>query len=142
MKTKHRIAHVGHTGTDDDMRRILKVLMWMAKNNCEPKGKTQFDAIDLNKGRDFLREDLTYEVVVLHFVFRGSNYPCPFGEPQELNVSPTTSWSRWRTRLVDTQAKYIFAFGGEGEVSGGYLCTLDGYQGIKIEEEFWVFKKL
>ena len=139
MKT---IAHVGHTRSAEDTERIFQVLTWLEDWDQAILAEAKPDWIDLSKGRDFLTEDKTYDAVVLHYIFRGGLRPHPMDALPDLRVSPRSSWANWRKRLVQTGAKYIFAFGGMGEVGGSFLVNLDGYQAVKIEEEFWVFKRL
>lgn len=128
------------------MDRIFKVMEWLDDYDQEELiAQARPDWIDLRHGRDFLRETGKYEIVVLHFLFRGG-----FRQPAahdahdniQLCVSPLSSWAFWRHRLVQTGAKFIFAFGGLAEVGGTFIVNLDGYRSIKVEEEFWVFERL
>lgn len=137
-----KIAHVGHTKSPGDCYRIVKVYDWCEANKIELKG--EFDSIDLNKGRDFLTESNKYRAVVLHHLFRGG-----FGFrliaqtcPNQLKLSPLNSWMNWRNRLVSTGAELVFAFGGMAEIGGSYIVNLPGYKEIRVEDEFWVFKKI
>jgi hypothetical protein len=119
----------------------MKAIQWMIANGESPQkwGKTQFDGIDLNDGRDFLAEDRQYDIVVLHFVFRDAHRVAKeWAEAPELRVSPRASWEAWRRRLSASGARLIV---GMGEVGGGYIVTLDGYESVKVEDEFWVFRK-
>jgi hypothetical protein len=144
------VAHVGHTGTLNDFKRIAEVIEWCGKHGQEI-GKGDF--FNLSKGRDFLREDKKYEVVVLHFIFRGG-FGVNNSKHPELGLSPLASWSNWRKRLVDSGAKWIFAYGGMAEVGGTYIVNLDGYRVHKVrteelgktdrcdqQEGLWVFEK-
>lgn len=137
MKT---IAHVGHTKTSGDLKRIFTVIEWYERHTGE-RFSFQGDCLDLNKGRDFLLEPNTYDAVVLHFIFRGG-FTNLVDKRKALKVSPKASWYEWRKRLVATGAKYIFAFGGMAEVGGTFLVDLDGYRSIQVEPEFWVFERI
>lgn len=133
-----RIAHVGHTKTLEDLTRIIKVVTWCLDNGYNPKKGTN-DYIELQHGRDFLIEKETYDIVILHFLFRGGFAVAPARlQCKELAYSPHASWASWRRRLVATRAKLIFAFGGSTEVSGSYLVDLPGYKSFH-EDQFSVF---
>lgn len=153
------IAHVGHTGTPADSLRLMEVITWMADNGYDLPYRPGSDFLDLRHGRDFLAEEKCYDVVVLHFLFRGG-FGIPFGvtmkghQGKQLSTSPLATWSAWRRRLVASNALLVFAFGGLAEVSGTYLCNLNGYRVHKVRTEqqdafsrneghsgLWVFEK-
>lgn len=144
------IAHIGWTKTVSDFERAAEVFDWVTANSSAPK---KSDFIDLSKGRDFFTEDKRYDVVVLHFIFRGGfGYN---GKSKELATSPLAGWSQWRKKLIATGATYIFAYGGLAEVGGTYLAHLDGYMTHRVRTEdqsllnnrvsqlngLWIFEK-
>lgn len=145
-------CHVGSDDSADDMMRTLEAAEWLLGRGVEPPRR--HDKVNLNRGRDFLAESKTYEVVVLHFLFRGGFYVPPTTDGQ-LATSPLASWAAWRRRLVSTGAKYVFAYGGASEVGGTYLCDLPGYDVHKVRTNdagvlsddpsthngLWVFEK-
>jgi hypothetical protein len=135
------IAQVGYTKTPGDVVRITQAITWCDSHGYN-FGEYQWDYIDLRKGRDFLAETNEYEIVILHFLFRGGFLQKPGrNKKAELSFSPLTSWVIWRKRLVATKAKLIFVFGGPTEIGGSYLVNLDGYKSHKVAEEFWVFER-
>lgn len=135
------IAHVGHTQSPGDVQRMIEALTWCAAHNIDFIN-TKNDIVELRDGRDFLLEKLEYEVVVLHFLFRGGFTIDPSGNGnRQLAYSEHTSWSVWRHRLVNTKAKLIFAFGGVSEIGGSYIANLDNYITHKVQPEFWIFQK-
>jgi hypothetical protein len=154
---KH-IAHVGHTKSSDDRKRFNKVLDFMIDNGGMTLNDwlaAEHDYFDLAKnGRDFLAEEKHYDLVILHFIFRGSHLPAESSEYiPELRVSQHSSWCNWRHRLLKCDADYIFPFGAGTEVSGSFLSLLDGYQlyanhereesfrsiAFHPDKDFWVY---
>lgn len=145
------IAHVGHTKTAADMMRIAAVIAWCRSHGVNYADKP--DWIELHQGRDFLAESKPYDMVVLHFVFRGETHDmvkfAKLGTKRQrraLFVSPLASWSAWRRRLVQTGAQFIFAFGDHSCVTASYLAGLDGYTsehfpGETVYDTFDVLKK-
>lgn len=127
------IAHVGHSGTQDDFMRVCEMLSWLDDFNYCMKG-VEPDFVCASKGgRDFLAETKRYDAVVLHFLFRGGFCVPPDKCKGQLYVSPLNSWSAWRKRLSQTGANVIFAFGGPSEVNGTHLVNLEGYDTVKME---------
>jgi hypothetical protein len=150
LVTLESICHVGYTKSTDDFDRVVKVSDWLTYNNIVYPDKSAF--IDLTRGKDFLTMKDTYDIVVLHFICRWEKRHVDRigGEmPPELSISEHASWSNWRKRLVSTNAEAIHLFGGQGEVGGSYIATLDGYRGEKLADvehrgaptEWWVFRK-
>lgn len=149
MKT---VCHVGHTESQDDFNRIIECIEWCDANSHLWPKRGKF--LDIQRGQDFLSMKTKYDVVVLHFIFRGG-FMVPSQTGNALMVSPLASWSAWRKRLVSSGANLIFAFGGIAEVSGTFLCNLDGYKIHKIRTEdcrcfgerdsghngLWIFEK-
>jgi hypothetical protein len=150
MKLNSTICHVGYTMSGDDMERVVQVSDWCMENGINYPDSSVF--LDLNKGKDFLAMDATYDMVILHFICRFDKFQSERAWKglilPTLKVSPLASWSNWRKRLVGTNADHIFLFGGMGEVSGPFVATLDGYKGERLWEddgrmtrECWLFRK-
>jgi len=146
VPVEFRVAHVGASQNDDDkggifraadVSRFDQIVDWLYKNDsktyeqlCLPRHD---DFIDLNDGRDFLQEDKTYDIVILHFVYH-ARFGDRFRETSEglFVQSPLHSINNWRGRLVRTGAKYIFADGAYSEISPETLSQLSGYEGPEI----------
>lgn len=95
------------------------------------------DYIDLNRGRDFLEESGTYDLVALLNVFNPDeededDYSTQRGD---YRLSTSHSSEEWVRRLASTGAGYIFVFGSQSgfSISGDYLGSIPGYQ-IHIEQ--------
>jgi hypothetical protein len=136
-----RIAHVGYTGSDDDRDRWLMVEIWLTRNDelllrriqaGDEKGLRRVDFMDLNGDppRDFLAESGDCDVVITHDLW----VPLGFSSVPELGptaVSPLQSPSRWRERLRDSGAAYIFLFGSD--FTGAYLDgEIPGYRCVSV----------
>lgn len=134
--------------------RCCEVMEWLSKSGEEMPKISDF--VEIRKGRDFLKEYKTYDVIVLHFLFRGG-FCVPTMKRSQLATSELASWGEWRRRLVASQAKFIFCYGGGSEVSGTYIVDLNGYKVHKIRTDapenmmseslahhqgLWIFEKL
>lgn len=136
-----RVAHVGVSSDPDsdeqqiwgdaDSDHLDAAFMWLYnRGEHELLYDRDDDFIDLNDGRDFLKEGQKYDIVILHFVYdppRGTGWRTH--GPSIYTVSTRHSPANWKTRLVNTGARYIFTFGDYGEVSGKYLKRIPGYDG-------------
>lgn len=134
MKT---IAHVGWDGSDQDQCRVLDVEEWLIANrDISLKNDSEHDYINLINGRDFLAETKTYDIVILHFIFRGHRKQAGqlrsfwWDHFADFNVSELQSWENWRKRLASSSAMFIFPFGTTTEISGSYLVDVPGYKRI------------
>ena len=155
------IAHVGDIGSKDDVTMRTLALAWVIRNkdfrelllNCDP------DLIDLRYGRDFLTENQTYDFVVVHRVFnppwyndekqvelivnelgRGKSFQRKEYLRLYFTTSPLHEWARWVERLESCRAKAIILFGGEQEVSGQFIASLDGYDRVEDRCGMTVFQ--
>src|SRR5580692_8838317 len=74
------VAHVGHTGTDQDRDRWLATGIWLDRVDrtffhriraSEDSGSLHCDVIDLNgcPRRDFLCERDRYDIVIMHYLW-------------------------------------------------------------------------
>jgi hypothetical protein len=101
--------------------------------------KPLMDYIDLSLGRDFLKEDKKYDVVVLIYIFKCTPEELTKEECYFLNksqrVSELHSRENWRRRLLNTNAKDVFIHGMyvDSEISGEYIGDLENYEMQLIE---------
>ncbi len=116
-----------------DKARLLQIHDWCDQHGFDITPLVR-DEVDLNCGRDFLMEEKKYEVVVLHFLFRGGlgifNNGGSKGQRNtvpQLRYSTEANWVSWVHRLRRSEARLIFAFGGLHEVSGDYLNNIADY---------------
>jgi len=131
-----RIAFVGWTSPEDDTSILLDC--YQILQSLKP---TSYDFIDLNRGRDFLKESKRYDIVVLIYIFIGidkdeiENEPMYFFNDPLTKVSDLHSQENWRQRLLDTEAREILIFGYNpySEISGDYIGELDSYEKSIIE---------
>lgn len=136
-----RVAHVGASLGDNqenqiwsesDEWHIRAVWEWLDRFGF---GDMMFnrddDFIDLHDGRDFLRENGKYDIVILHMVYNPSRHDLQHYEGSEsiFRISHLHDRDNWVYRLVDTEAKYIFTFGSGSEVDGDFLGEIPGYDG-------------
>ena len=140
MFKSNKIAHVG--ACPDNTRPLLDIAFkWLMKNDSSCLSESLVhDYIDLNEGRDFLTEDKTYGIVILHYL-----YNPPFKEEIRetgfFAISPFHTKERWQERIVSTNAKHVFAIGSFGEVGGEYLGVLDGYSKTIYDEMTTIYSK-
>ncbi len=131
------VANVGFTNSTLDKWRletiILRYLMGSKEfenlSEEEITNKLIVDNINFQFGRDFLKENKQYNIVILHYIYNPSydniqerNTPGPF-KRSELHDR-----KNWISRLISTNAEGIFVFGDVTEVSGGWLGELPGYE--------------
>jgi hypothetical protein len=130
-----RAALVGFTGRPDreDMERVMA---WIERNDgAMAERNLDGDVINLNNrpSRDFLEEDWTYDIVVLLWLFDPEGlWPRP--TRGVYNYSTRHKRLNWVKRLYRSGAKYIFAFGEQGIVSGLFLGQLPGYTKVYFED--------
>ena len=118
------VAHVGHSG--ENGCPALTLVDWIDTHIPEMKDiQLKHDYIDLNKGRDFLKEGNTYDFVLLEYVYLGITRNQKEGYFAQSNLQTPENW---RKRLQNTNAKVIFAFGSWTEVSGSYIGNIPGYE--------------
>ena len=114
-----QIANVGATPHDNyrDMYQDL-TLGWILDNpdktgnlrNLLWDDGTRHDYIDLNEGRDFLKESRKYDIVILHNLYHPTSGEAPRHEGF-YGVSPQHNIATWRRRLAATGATVIAALG-------------------------------
>lgn len=129
MSDNLRVAHVGYTESDDDFERLRD-----AENSVEFYAKSEefldfyedADFIDLSNGRDFLTENGTYDIVILHRIWYGKDMSI---YNSIVGASPLQSRQKWVQRLIDTQASFIVVYGGTGtEIDETILGNIPGYR--------------
>ena len=130
-----KIAFVGWTNPEDDLNILLECYQIL-----KPLKLTSYDFINLNNGRDFLKENKRYDIVVLIYIFLLSREEIINAAPHAINdpltkVSELHTKKNWRQRLLDTEAREILIFGlfEDSEISGRYIGELDNYRYSEIE---------
>ena len=106
------------------------------------------DFIDLNDGRDFLKENQQYDIVALMRVFHPmggdssvQHYQRDRGESM-FRLSSLHTPENWKKRLQQTGAKIIFAFGDSTDcVEGDYVGSIPGYEGPDKNRDVSVWKR-
>lgn len=131
MKTK--VALVGGYGSTLDTTIIADAIELLPEIQ-----EVDLDLIDLRLNRDFLTENLNYDVVILCYIFslsqteqkRDPLYEKIIKHDLSARVSPLHSPKNWRKRLLETNAKniLIFGFSPMSEVTGHYIEELTNYQ--------------
>lgn len=103
------------------------VMRWLSENDVDVTNATH-DFIDLNQGRDFLQEQQTYDIVILHHIYTDESQEDHGVE--DYQRSPLHKKENWVQRLQNTRAKYIFVFGSGKEtksVDSDYIGSIPGY---------------
>jgi hypothetical protein len=133
------IALVGATGSDLDIKILASCLKYLNDYYGDISVlKREYDTIDLNRGRDFLTENETYDIVVMFMIFRYRAEELLDYEQRNLDnsmrVSPLHSPENWRKRLLSTRAQIIYVTGYNdfSEISSDYLGKLPGYELEKV----------
>jgi hypothetical protein len=112
-KKPMNIAHVGayKRFSDADGNRTATVMLHLLKHGFNNRGKIYHDVINLKYGRDFLAENIQYDLIILHSIFQYDN---------EDNSSHHNN-ENWRIKLSQSGAKFI-------AICEGQPCTLSGWQ--------------
>ena len=104
----------------------------------------QFEFMDINDGRDYLAESVTGDVVLVEFLYA----PDEYDDMDELTsitgirkTSPLNSPEAWRSKLSSSGAKYIFTFGGSGEISGEWIGDVPGYKKVEHNSVMTVYRR-
>jgi hypothetical protein len=132
-------AHVGYTETDDDYHRTVDAESYL-NTLLEIDDVDLFagaDYIALDDGRDFLAEDLQYDAVILHHLYQHPGQ----GHAGVHGTSSLHTPQQWRERLAACGARFILAYGGSTEVSGGYLEDIPGYTMLCYDDRKAVYLK-
>lgn len=128
----YTIALVGMTPKSNE-EYATSLLRWIQRNQDKVgdleerlfgSGGIKHDYVDLNVGRDFLKENKTYDMVILGNIW----HPDPGEVRLESGifaVSPQHGISTWKRRLVGTKAEIIGVFGSD--LGGDQIGDLPGY---------------
>lgn len=141
-----QIAEVGafkRRSQEDVSRRIASMIEIVETDPDFATRKKKFEAINLVDGRDFLQEDDTYDMVIVHSVLSPSlgRVTIP-GSEDELMVSDDHTVEAWKERLISTGAKYIVVCEGQPYTLSGYeLGDLPGYNLQKSDRWLAVYKR-
>lgn len=141
-----RIAEVGafkHRSREDSIRRTAAMIEIAQIDTPFAIQEKKFEAINLADGRDFLQEDDTYDMVIVHSVLSpGVGRVSVPGSEEEVMVSDEHTAEAWRERLVETGAKYIVVCEGQPYTLSGYeLGNLPGYRLLKSDQWVAVYRK-
>lgn len=137
-----KVAEVGafkRRSIEDTSRRIASLAALLEIDPDFAAQKKAFDAINLAEGRDFLLEDETYDIVIVHSVLstgmrRDIRIP---GHERELLVSEEHDIKNWKRRLVESGARYIIIAEGQPYTLSGFeIGDLPGY--IKLKQDPWL----
>jgi hypothetical protein len=131
------IGNIGSFGSLNDQNRLYMVDDWLFRNDPEYVDGASYshDNVDLNHGRDFLRESKSYNVIVLHDIYN----PVDDVDRQKggiFSVSPHHGPGQWVQKLAASGADYIFVFGSWGEIGGWWLGEIPGYDTIRGRNEY------
>ena len=152
------IAHVGASKNpenpekniwgENDRHHNEMVWRWLRTNDTTYYGlvhkaatdnNISNDFIDLYDNRDFLAENLKYNIVILHMVY---NPPDRRNVKNSIfQISDLHNPKNWIKRLESTDADYIFTFGDYDEVSAYYLGNINGYDNPIYKDLFQIYKK-
>jgi hypothetical protein len=110
------------------------------------------DIIDLNGGRDFLKEERKYDIVCLHYIFaldirtlsQSEKHTALILGVQQYTVSDIHTPENWRKRLISTEAKSIIVYGQiecDSEVNYKYLGEIDGYDHSIVHQDASLYTK-
>jgi hypothetical protein len=145
-----RIAHVGFTGSISDETIYIDSYNYIKIEDND----IYEDFLDLSKGRDFLKENKKYDIVILYFIFKYRNDELSESEKSTLGLFPPNEFlvsdlhfpETWRQRLLETEASMILIHCGEydSEVNGEYIGELPDYNREKITNKgfIWRYTKL
>lgn len=139
-----KIAQVGAYSkfSQADSARQTHCILWLLKNDkIVFENKPTHDFINLKYKRDFLKEQETYDVVIVHSVFHTDVVPLANFKDKVI-VSENHTIVNWRNRLVSTCAKYIFICEGQPfTLSGWQIGELDYYNIEYRDALFTVYKR-
>lgn len=144
---KLQVAHVGafkKKSPQDSARNVESVYRIMKRDRGFFEGTmADPDTINLTHGRDFLEEDKTYDLVILHSIFHASVLGVARGKVKRwLWLSDRHSVKNWKKRLERTKAQYISVCEGQPHsLSGWHLGEIPGYEILERDEKVTLYKK-
>lgn len=136
-------AHVGHTDSQTDYDETVDAETWLEnylniKDGDNADLYTIAEYFDLNEGRDFLENANPFKIVVLHRVYQRPNDAMS----GPLLLSPQHDATAWRTAITNTAPRFVVAYGGTNEVSGGYLDCIPNYKMVVYDTRKAVYERL
>jgi hypothetical protein len=124
-----KVALVGWTYSEHDLGILYNI------QNILEIVVDDFKNFDLSYNRDFLKNEDTFDVVVLNYIFIATAEECKYDlcytpDDPSIKVSELHSKENWKKRLLDSEAKQILIFGWDSfsEVTEKYIGSLDGYE--------------
>lgn len=144
---KLQVAHVGafkKKSSQDGARSVESIYRIMKRDREFFEGiMADHDTINLTHGRDFLEEDKTYDLVILHSIFHPSVLGAAHGKAKRwLWLSDRHSVKNWKKRLERTKAQYISVCEGQpSSLSGWHLGEIPGYRILERDEKVTLYKK-
>lgn len=144
---KLRIAHVGAfrgKSSEDGARSVETICRILQHDRDFIYGtKADHDTINLIYGRDFLKENRTYDLVILHSIFHTAQPKLVRGKDyKQLSLSPKHSVLNWARRLIRARAIYISVCEGQPHsLSGWNLGDLPGYRILERDAKVTLYKK-
>jgi hypothetical protein len=149
MKTLRKILSIGHVGaykrfSQADQGRHIHCVAWLLRNDRDFLSQTKWkhDSINLKYNRDFLKEDLCYDIVIVHSIFH-TEWPVVKKYRDKAKISVKHTIDNWRQRLISTSATYLFICEGQPFSLSGYnLGVINGYK-IKYQDHMvTIYKKI
>ena len=136
-------AHVGHTESQNDYDETVDAETWLENYLNVTDGNnvdlyTIAEYFDLNEGRDFLDNTKPFKVVVLHRIYQRPND----AKSGPLLLSAKHDANAWKTALANTDPKFVIAYGGTNEVSGGYLNDIPNYKMVVYDTRKAVYERI
>lgn len=133
----------GFNGGDEDSLRIRHILNYLAQKQVAIDKDFALDAVSFTNGRDFLKEDKTYDLVFVSCIPRdeasgGTDLKI---KAQDLEghknaghdifaaqalagaLSDEHSPKKWAYRVAQSGAQYAISFGGQDEITSQDLCS-------------------
>lgn len=142
-----KVAQVGMNKrrTNGDLTRWMMAVDWLLKNGLLD-GHIEHDVVNLRYGRDYLAENTTHDIVVLHNIFDGKDHGgvarhnMTRSAWEAIRTSPRQSTEAWRERLAASGAKVVFVFEMTVQcVNGWQLGDIDGYERRHIDTDYAVY---
>ena len=128
--------HRAHSENDASMLDSIVDYFYKKHPDIELGRNVVMDYIDLNDGRDFLKENKKYNLVALMRVYHphiGGQHSVRVSQQQTgdsmFKLSSDHTPEKWKNRLKSTNAEIIFVFGGWECVDADYLGSIPGYNG-------------
>ncbi len=155
-----RVAHVGWTGNNFDQDMKTKAFSWLKQEQWDQADRLGIpgqldDVINLHQGRDFLKENHKYDLIILYHIYCSPSSSWYAKQVRQMDLktqgmfatSDTHCEDGWRRRLAGSEAAIIIAYGQEyddkdpTEIRGKYLGNIPGYM-LEEQKGFTVWMKL